>query len=219
MNSSLPFLPPRDSHTLWYTPIHFLPSSLAQPSTSATSNNPGHAHGHSDRQKQPGERTALQRPSALAQLVADEAEIRKRKANVARFGATWIRPPGVSKTYQALVDEAAERAEQDALAAREQAAAEQQAAWEAQEEEARRTAMARGRQEGGFAGGLVDGPPSEYDETDAMGREDGERDLDDDVPDAEDDGFGLSGDEDDEVDLDATDDVDLIDVTFFPICA
>lgn len=36
-----------------------------------------------------------------------------------RFGAAWLRPPGVAKTYQAQMDEEAERAEQAELARRE----------------------------------------------------------------------------------------------------
>jgi len=57
--------------------------------------------------------------SSLAALRADEANIEQRKQNVRRFGATWLRPPGVAKTYQAQMDEEAERAEQAELARRE----------------------------------------------------------------------------------------------------
>jgi len=51
--------------------------------------------------------------------VADERKLAQRKENLRRFGAGWIRPPGVAKTYQATMDELAEREEQEALAARE----------------------------------------------------------------------------------------------------
>jgi len=57
--------------------------------------------------------------SSLAALRADEANIEQRKQNVRRFGAAWLRPPGVAKTYQAQMDEEAERAEQAELARRE----------------------------------------------------------------------------------------------------
>jgi hypothetical protein len=104
----------------------------------------------------PGSRTAL---SALA---ADENLILQRKQNVQRFGANWIRPPGVAKTYQATMDEVAEREEQEILARREQqlldyAAAQTEAQNRAQAEEGQDDEMM-----------------------------DGARDLDDDVPEAED---------------------------------
>jgi hypothetical protein len=53
------------------------------------------------------------------QLQLDEEFIAQRKLNIQRFGAAWIRPPGVSKTYQMMIDEQAEREEAEAQAARE----------------------------------------------------------------------------------------------------
>lgn len=107
--------------------------------------------------------------SALAQLIADENAIEQRKQNVRRFGAGWIRPPGVAKTYQAIEDEKHEREEQEALARRD---AQMQELANAQEMEARRQQAL----EGGDIDGQGDG------EDDGMG----ELDLDDDVPEAED---------------------------------
>lgn len=83
-----------------------------------------------------------------------------------RFGAGWIRPPGVAKTLQALKDEELEKEEQEAMARREQimmdlAAAQQDAA----------NAEARMRGE-------------EADMDDDDDENDGEHDLDDDVPEA-----------------------------------
>ncbi|KAB8648503.1 hypothetical protein FH972_026159 [Carpinus fangiana] len=220
MLTSVPILPPRDSHTLWYTPTHF-------PAPAHTHSNPAAAAAAAPHDRPKKDKAAPARPSALRQLLADEAEIEKRKTNVARFGAVWIRPPGISKTFQAMVDEAAERAEHEALAAREAAAAEQQAAFEAQEAEARRLQMQQGARfgPGGVQGlGGVDGQDGDEagwqdeeddDDDDEMGM--GERDLDDEVPDAGDVRFEAisSGEEeeDEEVDLDATDDGDIMEVS------
>lgn len=57
--------------------------------------------------------------SILAQLKAEEAVIEQRKQNIRRFGAGWLRPPGVPKTYQQMMDEEAERKEQAEIARRE----------------------------------------------------------------------------------------------------
>ena len=98
--------------------------------------------------------------STIAALKNDEALIEQRKIAIARFGATWIKPPGVSKTLQAETEEKQEREEQEILARREQMMLDMQAQQEA--EEARQRAAAE----------------------DAMDELDGEgdRDLDDDVP-------------------------------------
>ncbi|KAF2154905.1 hypothetical protein K461DRAFT_266254 [Myriangium duriaei CBS 260.36] len=99
--------------------------------------------------------------STIAALKSDEALILQRKTAIARFGATWIKPPGVSKTLQAETEERQEREEQEILARREQMMLDMQAQQEA--EEARQRAAAG----------------------EAMDEEGGEeqRDLDDDVPD------------------------------------
>jgi hypothetical protein len=59
------------------------------------------------------------RNNYLTQLQLDEEFVVQRKLNIQRFGAAWIRPPGVPKTYQMVMDEQAEREEADAQAARE----------------------------------------------------------------------------------------------------
>ncbi|KAG8623150.1 hypothetical protein KVT40_008126 [Elsinoe batatas] len=99
--------------------------------------------------------------SPLSVLKADEDAIRQRKSNIARFGSTWIKPPGISKTLQAETEERAEREEQELLARREQMMLDMQAQQEREE--------ARARME----------------EEVASGEEDEGRDLDDEVPDAE----------------------------------
>lgn len=77
----------------------------------------------------------------LASLNHDENTIEQRKLNVRRFGAGWIRPPGVAKTLQALKDEELEKEEQELMQRREQvmmdlAAAQQEAANAEQREQA-----------------------------------------------------------------------------------
>ncbi|KAL8720565.1 MAG: hypothetical protein Q9225_002584 [Loekoesia sp. 1 TL-2023] len=104
----------------------------------------------------------------LETLRDDELAIRNRKANIRRFGAGWLRPPGVSKTLQGMADERAEREEQELVAGREAAMLEAQAA--AEEEEAAAAAAAA----------------AELGITDAGGQpaEEAGMNLDDEVPDA-----------------------------------
>lgn len=47
----------------------------------------------------------------LGVLRADEVTIMTRKANIRRFGASWLRPMGVPKTLQGIADEMVEREE------------------------------------------------------------------------------------------------------------
>lgn len=112
----------------------------------ARRNQAAHIHGHKPL-------------SPIAQLVHDEAKLEKRKDNVAKFGASWIRPPGVAKTYQARMDEEAEMKEQKELARREAVMLEMQQAAAAQ-----------------------DGLPAEGEEGEEVEEE---RDLDEEIPDAD----------------------------------
>jgi hypothetical protein len=105
----------------------------------------------------------------------DEVEIERRKTNVRKFGANWIRPPGVAKTLQARWEEEAEKKESLEQARRE---AVMQELLNAQEEVAARAAQ----------------PAAEEGAEDA----EMERDLDAEVPDAEDEED--EEDDDDEVD-------------------
>jgi hypothetical protein len=98
-------------------------------------------------------------------LAADETAIAQRKASVRNFGAFWIRPPGIPKTLQAMNEEEAERLEQAELERQERGLADMQA--QQQLEEARQQAAETEAQE-------------------AAGELEEERDLDDDVPDADD---------------------------------
>ncbi|KAI9813985.1 MAG: hypothetical protein M1827_003449 [Pycnora praestabilis] len=188
MLSSLPMITPHDAHALWYTSS----SSTTPPNNNHNNNNnnnnnggtpfsdpsqPPHQQSHQNHTNRRHPLTPHHTP--LAQLLTSETHIATRKLHIQRFGSTWIRPPGVPKTYQAMMDEAAEREEQEMVAQRELAAFEAQQAAEDEE------AMAEGE-------GVGAGPEGLVDQGGMMGREvrgwgEGvERDLDEDVPEAED---------------------------------
>ncbi|KAF2471388.1 uncharacterized protein BDR25DRAFT_325135 [Lindgomyces ingoldianus] len=166
---SLPLITPRPDASLW--PSHRL-SNTSFDAPSADSQNPSSSNGHRRPNSRHGHHSSSSR-SALAALAADENVIYQRKQNVRRFGAGWIRPPGVAKTYQATMDEAAEREEQEILARREQVLLDLAAA---QTETANQQQAAEGADE-------------EMAEP--------ERDLDDEVPEAEADESDVSVTEDD----------------------
>jgi Apc15p protein len=122
----------------------------------------------------------LRHRALLSALVADENLIETRKLNVRRFGAHWLRPPGVAKTFQARMDEEEERKEQLEMQRREAQMAELQAA-------------ANAEMGVGPGGGGEDG-------ADEM-EEEMEGDLDADVPDADE----MADDEEDDDDDDDDD--------------
>ena len=114
-------------------------------------------------------RPAPNHRSPLALLRADENTIEQRKQNVRRFGAGWLRPPGVAKTLQSKLEEEQERLEQLEMQRRD-------AELRAQELAAQQATM----------GGLDGEAGMEEDQE--------ERDLDAEVPEAED----LGGESDEE---------------------
>ncbi|KAJ4344316.1 hypothetical protein N0V95_006148 [Ascochyta clinopodiicola] len=152
---SLPLIAPRADASLW--PSHRVTNPFPSEDLSTSPpNNAPHPH--------PQQRRATHRTSTLlATLTQDENVFEQRKANVQRFGAGWIRPPGVTKTLQATTDEELEKQEQEIMARREQVmmdlAAAQQEAANAEERQDREEMEENGEVE--------------------------ERDLDDDVPEAE----------------------------------
>ncbi|KAI9860975.1 MAG: hypothetical protein M1824_002741 [Vezdaea acicularis] len=150
MLSSLPSIHPHDAHKLWYTPPN---TSAPPPPTATQTTDPFSAHHipslHSRRNLQA-------QPTPLARLSADENAILARKLHIQRFGAHWLRPPGVAKTLAAGLEEKAEREER-------------MAETEAEMEEGIE-----------FPGGVE----AEWGGEGEEGQEE-ERDLDDDVPDAD----------------------------------
>ncbi|KAL6708300.1 hypothetical protein ACN47E_003224 [Coniothyrium glycines] len=157
---SLPMIAPRPDVNFWpsHRQIHTAfddTASQSPPHNTTTS--------HQRRNSQHGAHQHNAHPSTLylAALTNDENTIEQRKQNVRRFGAGWLRPPGVAKTLQAIKDEELEREEQEMMQRREQvmldlAAAQQDTANEAAREDG-----------------------------EAMEGQEGEVDLDDDVPEAE----------------------------------
>ncbi|KAF3393782.1 hypothetical protein F1880_005546 [Penicillium rolfsii] len=122
---SLPFLTPQDSHELWF--------GASQPYRSFSPQQPGHDASN----QHPNRRNNVSAPAShraflpsrapnnsLAALNAEERALRLRKHNIASFGYSWIRPAGCAKTMLGMKEEEAEREEAlAALAAEQQAAA------------------------------------------------------------------------------------------------
>ncbi|KAJ5645493.1 Anaphase-promoting complex subunit 15/MND2 [Penicillium longicatenatum] len=115
---SLPFLTPRDSHELWF--------GASQPYRS-TSPQQSHTDAGANLARRNGNNTVSHRafmPSrspanGLAALAMEERALRARKQNIASFGYSWIKPAGCSKTMLGMKEEEAEREEALAAAAAE----------------------------------------------------------------------------------------------------
>lgn len=178
----LPDLMPHDSDALWYSSSRGpIPSFFLDPAQNLN----GHPHNndglHDSVQGHPVRRhgaAAVER-SALARLRADEALQERRRHNVGNFGATWLKPPGITKSLYQLREERRE-AEEHAEAMRREQLAQQLAEAEVDGE--------------GVLEGEVDvmDEVEDVDEEGAGGEAPVERDLDDEIPDA-DDGFGYDG--------------------------
>ncbi|KAB8214351.1 Apc15p protein-domain-containing protein [Aspergillus novoparasiticus] len=172
MMLSLPLITPRDSHELWF--------GFSQPCrTSSQHQANGETQGNLRRN---GNNTMNVRPfvtsatpgNALSSLVLEERALRARKNNIASFGYSWIRPAGCTKTMLGMKEEEAEREEALAAAAAEMAAAAAVAEAEAGTAEINELGSQLG------------------DGQDDTGME---RDLDDDIPDADAEGLVEEGEE------------------------
>lgn len=102
--------------------------------------------------------------NTIATLAAEERSLRARKLNIASFGYSWIKPAGCAKTMLGMKEEEAEREEALQAAAAEMEAAEGEGIMD---------------DDMGMQGGEVE-------EDEGM-----ERDLDDDIPNAEEEASGL----------------------------
>lgn len=169
---ALPLIPPPDDQSSWQSNIYYPRSDSPPPQTAV--NAPGQGqnqqphHHRQQRQQRDEEKRLLQARSPLALLAADEAVIAQRKAAIRNFGAYWIRPPGISKTFQAMIEEEVERREQEELERQEQGLLDLQAQQQLEEAQQRAAETAEAQE----AGDVTE-----------------ERDLDEDVPEAEDDAF------------------------------
>ncbi|KAJ5959091.1 uncharacterized protein N7479_006241 [Penicillium vulpinum] len=162
---TLSSITPRDSHELWFG------SSQPYRSTCDEQGGDNSAANHLARRNASGTLNSHRsfmpsRSSAntIATLAAEERSLRTRKLNIASFGYSWIRPAGCAKTMLGMKEEQAEREEALQAAAAEMEAAEGEGIMDDD------TELRRG----------------EVEEDEGM-----ERDLDDDIPDAEEEASGL----------------------------
>ncbi|RHZ55653.1 uncharacterized protein CDV56_105232 [Aspergillus thermomutatus] len=176
---SLPLITPRDSHELWFGSSQFHRSSYQH--LQSPGDEPQHGHPRRNGQNGPNGRAAGTPGNSLSSLQLEERALRARKNNIASFGYSWIKPAGCSKTMLGMKEEEAEREEALAAAAAEMAAAAAAAA----------------------DPGLDEFGNPMHDQADDTGME---RDLDDDIPDADADADGLV--EEGEEGLEEDEDVD-----------
>nr|CAD01138.1 conserved hypothetical protein [Neurospora crassa] len=190
------------------------------PGTTTGSN---HVHGHNSRNASRNIQAAIIERSLLGRLRADETYMERRKANVSNLGSTWLKPLGVSKTLFQMREEERERQEHEEAMRREEMLAGELAEAEAAAAAAaaagggnigavvgvgdgngttvlEEVAGVEGRDVGNtnrISGGADDG------DMELMGGDDdmdemGGRDLDEDIPDADEGGFGYDGASDDD---------------------
>ncbi|KAH6885910.1 Apc15p protein-domain-containing protein [Thelonectria olida] len=131
---------------------------------------PGDSHHQRQNGHHSRQRENLLERSALARLAADEQCIQRRRLNIQNYGSGWLKPPGVPKTLHQMREEKREQEEHQEALRREQLAQELA------------EAEAGNNPEDGMMGDV---------------QLDGAQDLDDDIPDAEDE-YGLPDDDDDD---------------------
>ncbi|POR31873.1 Uncharacterized protein TPAR_07920 [Tolypocladium paradoxum] len=136
-----------------------------------------HSHGPSHHARSRGH--VIER-TALARLAADEQYMHRRRLNVQNFGSGWLKPPGVPKTLHQMREEKREQEEHQEALRREQLAQE-----------------------------LAEAEAGEMPEDGMMDdvQLDGAQDLDDEIPDADDDHFGMGDDDDGDDDDEDEEDV------------
>ncbi|KAK4122903.1 hypothetical protein N657DRAFT_656947 [Parathielavia appendiculata] len=218
MFSVLPDLTPRESHSLWYTssrhPSSLYPTdppavttenttTITIPTTTtttaiATQNTPVPNPSTTPAGTRQGPNAHHQSPSATAQIIdrsllgrlhAEEQLMERRRAAVTNLGSTWLKPPGVTKTLFQMREERRE-AEEHAEALRREMLAQELAAAEAEAQAQAAAALQAGEEGLGDIEG--DG------EDDFMEAEEAGRDLDEEIPNADAEGFGYDGVSDDE---------------------
>ncbi|ETS77491.1 hypothetical protein PFICI_11365 [Pestalotiopsis fici W106-1] len=212
MFSLLPDLAPRDSHALWYTSSRSPLSSAAAshdlhqsfPGASEQQQQQQHASHHHAANQQRRNNAHIVERSPLARLRNDEQNAERRLHNVASFGSGWLKPPGIPKTLHQLREERREQEEHQEAMRREQLA----------QELAEAEATGGGADADGLEGpsGLgADAVMRDVAGSDAMDEVqlDGTRDLDDDIPEAEDNFMSGSDEESDEEDSEESSEEEL----------
>lgn len=169
------------SHSLWYTSSRAPILGGLPDGPDAHHHHHGH-HGPQQQQQQQHPHSARQRGqilerTALARLAADEAYMQRRRVSVQNYGSTWLKPPGLPKTLHQMREEKREQEEHAEAMRREQLAQE----------------LAEAEAEAAGAG----------EDEEAMDdvQLDGAQDLDEEIPDADDE-FALGGGSDSEDDED-----------------
>ncbi|OAA52119.1 Anaphase-promoting complex, subunit 15/MND2 [Cordyceps fumosorosea ARSEF 2679] len=190
MFATLPDFTPRDSHSLWYTSSRapILGGLPDGPSALDTAHNHHHQHHGPGAPHQRQQRGHLLQRTALARLAADEASLQRRRLHVQNHGSTWLKPPGLPKTLHQMREERREQEEHHEAMRREQA----------QQELAEAEAAAAAEAEDVMDDVQLDGA----------------QDLDDEIPDADDDfALGGNGSTSEEEDEDEDEDEDEEDVS------
>ncbi|WKT38649.1 hypothetical protein QSH57_000467 [Fusarium oxysporum f. sp. vasinfectum] len=131
----------------------------------------GDTHNIQHGANQARQRTKLIERSALARLAADEQYMQRRRLNVQNYGSGWLKPPGVPKTLHQMREEKREQEEHQEAMRREQLAQE----------------LAEAEAEGMPGEGTMDEVQL-----------DGAQDLDDEIPDADEEGYAFEDEEDGE---------------------
>ncbi|KAJ5984368.1 hypothetical protein N7481_006467 [Penicillium waksmanii] len=204
---SLPFITPRDSHELWFGSSNpYQPSSPHQSSTDPSNQTRRNASTASSHRSFLPSRSPA---NSLSALQVEERALRLRKQNIASFGYSWIRPAGCVKTMLGMKEEEAEREEALAAAQTEMGAIDGEGIME---DELGLTQDEEGQGEG-MERDLDDEIPNADDAEEDIGDEEGymERDLDDDIPEGypEDDDYDDSGLYEEEIDEDFDNQPDL----------
>ncbi|KAM3541815.1 hypothetical protein ARSEF1564_005246 [Beauveria bassiana] len=171
MFATLPDFTPRDSHSPWYTSSRapILGGLPDGPEGGADIVHNQFPHGpNGPPQRQRGH--IIER-TALARLAADEAYMQRRRSGIQNYGSTWLRPPGLPKTLHQMREEKREQEEHQEAMRREQLAQE--------------LADAEAEAAGGGEDAMDDV------------QLDGAQDLDEEIPDADDE-FALGGGSDSE---------------------
>ncbi|CAG8906908.1 unnamed protein product [Penicillium egyptiacum] len=160
---TLSSITPRDSHELWFGSSQPYRSTSDQQGDNSAANHLARRNASGTPSSNRSFMPSRSSANTIATLAAEERSLRARKLNIASFGYSWIKPAGCAKTMLGMKEEEAEREEALQAAAAEMEAAEGEGIMDDM-------GMQRG----------------EVEEDEGM-----ERDLDDDIPNAEEEASGL----------------------------
>ncbi|KAK8141574.1 hypothetical protein G3M48_010281 [Beauveria asiatica] len=187
MFATLPDFTPRDSHSLWYTSSRApIPGGLPDGPEGGGGDAAHNHHPHGPNAPHQRQRGHIIERTALARLAADEAYMQRRRSGIQNYGSTWLRPPGLPKTLHQMREEKREQEEHQEAMRREQLAQE--------------LADAEAEAAGGGEDAMDDV------------QLDGAQDLDEEIPDADDD-FALGGGSDSEEEEDEDEEGNVADVS------